>query len=275
VRIAAKLPEVFSKPHRVHQIHSAGKRGDVSERRSSFGSFRRTTGQDFVEPLHDAGCGTRPFLVEPAGQVPDQRLCPQWKPRRALSIRTGFQRALINGGRTPTRRRRLKRGVFRSLVELHAAINRFIEANSQAPRPFIWTADPPTRPSLPSDAGTKCVRFCPVGHRASTFDSLRRSVGGSFHAGVLSRPTLRTRRARGGQSQSVEYQGLGVHGRAAPSAAEPVPDSGERETICGSSSSSLTPVIGFGCLVHTGFMYLCDFALGESGFVATGDATDS
>jgi len=39
-------------------------------------------------------------------------------------------------------RRRLKRGVFRSLVELHAAINRFIEENNQAPRPFTWTADP-------------------------------------------------------------------------------------------------------------------------------------
>jgi len=39
-------------------------------------------------------------------------------------------------------RRRLKRGVFRSLVELHAAINRFIEENNRAPRPFIWTADP-------------------------------------------------------------------------------------------------------------------------------------
>jgi transposase len=39
-------------------------------------------------------------------------------------------------------RRRLKRGVFRSLVELHAAINRFIEETNQAPRPFTWTADP-------------------------------------------------------------------------------------------------------------------------------------
>jgi transposase len=39
-------------------------------------------------------------------------------------------------------RRRLKRGVFRSLVELHAAINRFIEETNRAPRPFTWTADP-------------------------------------------------------------------------------------------------------------------------------------
>ena len=39
-------------------------------------------------------------------------------------------------------RRRLKRGVFRSIVELQAAINRFIEASNQNPKPFIWTADP-------------------------------------------------------------------------------------------------------------------------------------
>jgi len=39
-------------------------------------------------------------------------------------------------------RRRLKRGVFRSLVELQAAINRFIAENNHDPKPFIWTADP-------------------------------------------------------------------------------------------------------------------------------------
>ena len=39
-------------------------------------------------------------------------------------------------------RRRLKRGVFRSIVELQTAINRFIEANNHDPKPFVWTADP-------------------------------------------------------------------------------------------------------------------------------------
>ena len=39
-------------------------------------------------------------------------------------------------------RRRLKRGVFRSIVDLQAAINRFIEENNQMPKPFTWTADP-------------------------------------------------------------------------------------------------------------------------------------
>jgi hypothetical protein len=37
----------------------------------------------------------------------------------------------------------LKRGVFRSLIHLQAAINRFIaECNDNDAKPFKWTADP-------------------------------------------------------------------------------------------------------------------------------------
>jgi transposase len=39
-------------------------------------------------------------------------------------------------------KRRLKRGVFRSVVELQAAINRFISEVNDDPRPFTWTANP-------------------------------------------------------------------------------------------------------------------------------------
>ena len=39
-------------------------------------------------------------------------------------------------------RRRLRRGVFRSIVDLQAAINRFIEDHNAKPKPFGWTADP-------------------------------------------------------------------------------------------------------------------------------------
>jgi transposase len=39
-------------------------------------------------------------------------------------------------------RRRLKRGVFRSIVELQTAINRFLRETNHHPRPFVWTADP-------------------------------------------------------------------------------------------------------------------------------------
>jgi transposase len=39
-------------------------------------------------------------------------------------------------------KRRLKRGIFRSVVDLQAAINRFIAESNHHPRPFTWTADP-------------------------------------------------------------------------------------------------------------------------------------
>ena len=39
-------------------------------------------------------------------------------------------------------KRRLKRGVFRSIADLQAAINRFLEEYNQQSKPFAWTADP-------------------------------------------------------------------------------------------------------------------------------------
>ena len=39
-------------------------------------------------------------------------------------------------------RRRLKNGVFHSVVDLQAAINRFISEHNREPRPFVWRADP-------------------------------------------------------------------------------------------------------------------------------------
>src|SRR5271168_3315059 len=39
-------------------------------------------------------------------------------------------------------KRRLKRGVFRSVTDLQAAINRFLEEHNQRSQPFTWTAGP-------------------------------------------------------------------------------------------------------------------------------------
>ena len=39
-------------------------------------------------------------------------------------------------------RRRLKRGVFHSLVDLQATINRFVAETNKNPKPFTWIADP-------------------------------------------------------------------------------------------------------------------------------------
>ena len=51
-------------------------------------------------------------------------------------------------------KRRLKRGVFHSLVSLQAAINRIVADTNADPRPFLWTKDP-EKSSPPSGAGTK------------------------------------------------------------------------------------------------------------------------
>jgi transposase len=39
-------------------------------------------------------------------------------------------------------RQRLKRGVFKGIADLQAAINRFLRQTNANPRPFTWTADP-------------------------------------------------------------------------------------------------------------------------------------
>ncbi|MEQ8497965.1 MAG: IS630 family transposase, partial [Sneathiellaceae bacterium] len=39
-------------------------------------------------------------------------------------------------------RRRLKHGVFQSVVDLQAASNRFVDEHNQTPKPFFWHADP-------------------------------------------------------------------------------------------------------------------------------------
>ena len=39
-------------------------------------------------------------------------------------------------------KRRLKRGIFRSVMDLQAAINRFLEDYNRQPKPFVWTKDP-------------------------------------------------------------------------------------------------------------------------------------
>ena len=41
-------------------------------------------------------------------------------------------------------RRRLKHGVFHSIVDLQATINRFLAEHNRSPKPFVWRADPNT-----------------------------------------------------------------------------------------------------------------------------------
>ena len=39
-------------------------------------------------------------------------------------------------------KRRLKRGVFKSVVDLPVAIHRYLDEHNQHPKPFTWTKDP-------------------------------------------------------------------------------------------------------------------------------------
>jgi transposase len=39
-------------------------------------------------------------------------------------------------------RQRLKRGVFCSVIDLQAAIHRFVAQHNREPKPFVWSADP-------------------------------------------------------------------------------------------------------------------------------------
>ena len=54
-------------------------------------------------------------------------------------------------------RRRLQRGVFRSLVDLQAAINRYLGEHNRKPKPFVWTADPDRIIETPSNRGHQVI----------------------------------------------------------------------------------------------------------------------
>src|SRR5215510_2463562 len=57
------------------------------------------------------------------------------RPQRPGSMRSKASFAKLT-------RQRLQRGVFRSVVDLQLAINRFVADTNADPKPFVWTADP-------------------------------------------------------------------------------------------------------------------------------------
>lgn len=70
------------------------------------------------------------------------------RPRGSRRIRPSSAAAASSVGRSASRaascqgRQRLQRGVFRSVADLEAAINRFVAETNNDPKPFLWTADP-------------------------------------------------------------------------------------------------------------------------------------
>jgi uncharacterized protein (DUF1786 family) len=59
-----------------------------------------------------------------------------------LHAENGFVAQCRRGFFATLTKRRLKRGVLRSLVHLQAAINRFLAEANDNPKPFVRTADP-------------------------------------------------------------------------------------------------------------------------------------
>jgi transposase len=59
-------------------------------------------------------------------------------------------------------KRRLKRGVFKGIVDLQAAINRFVADHNQQPKPFVWTADP-DKIIAAANRGHQVLDFNPLG----------------------------------------------------------------------------------------------------------------
>jgi hypothetical protein len=56
---------------------------------------------------------------------------------------SGYKRTCVEGFFAKLTRRRLKHGVFHSVMDLQVAINRFIdEHNETEAKPFVWRADP-------------------------------------------------------------------------------------------------------------------------------------
>jgi hypothetical protein len=49
---------------------------------------------------------------------------------------------VLNGTVTGQNIQRHRRGLFRSVADLQAAINRFLEEHNRQSKPFLWTKDP-------------------------------------------------------------------------------------------------------------------------------------
>jgi transposase len=76
-------------------------------------------------------------------------------------------------------RRRLKRGVFRSVVDLQVAINRFVAETNADPKPFVWTADP-KRVLAAVKRGKQALEFAPLGESSRSRRDTREPTGLSW-----------------------------------------------------------------------------------------------
>jgi hypothetical protein len=87
---------------------------------------------------HHQGVRDR-HVVAVAGEINSRQAIPS-----SRSLRSFLQRAFPKYLPAPESHRdhRLKHGVFKGIVDLQAAINRFLAETNDNPKPFTWTADP-------------------------------------------------------------------------------------------------------------------------------------
>jgi hypothetical protein len=83
------------------------------------------------------GCGTAEIMRRSGKSKP---VVWTWQARFMAPTSASWLNA-VEGFFAKLTRRRLKRGVFRSVADLQAAINRFVEETNSDPKPFVWTAD--------------------------------------------------------------------------------------------------------------------------------------
>jgi transposase len=151
------------------------------------------------EPPNEATHWTSAAMAETAGVSVSSvqriwRAIPRWTfhftPTSAswLNAIEGFFAALT--------KRRLKRGVFRSVANLQAAINRFLDDHNAHSKPFQWTADP-----------DKIIAAVRRGHQ--TLDSIHQLVVGAIY-GELAHLVERRERQRHVSSTGLTTAGTSV-----------------------------------------------------------------
>ncbi len=132
----------------LHTPRRAAKSPTHTARRSAW-SFVSALNQQFVHkaehnPNERPGKQTAPNYRPPSIELPFQfrastfarfLICQRPYVLRLLRLFDCVHKRSLS-------KRRLKRGVFHSVVDLQAAINRFLAKHNQQPKPFSWTADP-------------------------------------------------------------------------------------------------------------------------------------
>ena len=118
-------------------------------------NMQRHRHQEFIRFLNavearGSGWKDRPrrFIDNYASPQTSQQCDVGWRATRAGRSISPRPRAswlnAVEGFFAILAKRRLKRGVFRSVVDLQAAINRFLEDHNAHAKPFQWVADPDT-----------------------------------------------------------------------------------------------------------------------------------